>query len=100
MATTVHPGYSLRFSGITTLAATRTPLLSQSNTAIARMANGFSVSAWLRFDSLDRDQRLYWIALSHSADVTWFTPFAGPHNGYIASTTPSPSVSTLGAMAL
>jgi len=64
------------------------------------MADGFSASAWLRFDSLDHDQLLYWIALSHQTDVTFFTPFAGPHNGYIASATPSPSVSTLGAGAL
>jgi hypothetical protein len=90
------PGYAARFGGITTIAAPRTPLLEASNAAIAQMAGGFTASAWLRFDSLDVNYRLYWIAMSTTSDTAWFTPFAGPHNGYIAQAVPAPSVSTLG----
>ena len=48
----VRNGYALSFPSRASIATTRTANLSPTNAAIASLADGFTVAAWVRFDSV------------------------------------------------
>ena len=75
-------GYALHFPGFGTLAHPRLPSLDPNNLAIASLANGFTLTMWLRFDNLDPDRFVYPIALVHESDQVFFGPFGGMHGGF------------------
>ena len=68
-------GFALYFSGTAAAAFVRNTILNTSNPAIAKMAHGFSWTAWVRFDNLGG--RKYHTSLSYQNDPHAFQPLGG-----------------------
>ena len=75
-------GYAVRFPGFATIAAPRTLTLNPTNAQIARLAGGFTISVWLRFEDLTLSRWEYPVAILHEEDSAWFGPFGGVHGGF------------------
>ena len=99
-AVTAHPptrnGYALRFPGFATIAAPRALTLDPANAQIARLASGFTISVWLRFEDLTPSRWVYPVAIFHEEDSLWFGPFGGVHGGFQMESRVSNVVASLG----
>ena len=85
-------GYSLSFSQPGSVAATRRNYLDPDDTELQRMAKGFTVMMWLRFNDLTPSSAQINWGIQTSSDNNFIQPFAGIHGGYqLGGNAPRPS---------
>jgi hypothetical protein len=94
-----HNGYVASFTAYSQVAGTRVPTLNASNSEIARLASGLTVSMWMRFH--DPGPALGGVAhspfnLVKSSDANFLNLFQGENGGWEFGTQAPATVSTLG----
>jgi hypothetical protein len=91
-----HNGYVMRFSGLTEVASTRSTLLDSSNTEIARLAAGFTICLWIKFDDVTPTRIQPSLQILHHSDGNFMQPFAGLHEGFQLGGSAPTTLATLG----
>ena len=89
-------GYVASFTGGTQIAGTKTQTLDNSNTEIAKLATGFTITLWARFFDDSPNPMRTPMGIYLSDDGNFMQPFGGVHGGYEFT---SGAVATVSALA-
>ena len=95
--TAANNGYVASFTGKSQLAGTKAHLLSSSNAEIARLAAGFTISVWARFNDASPSVLQPTVQIFIRSDGNFMQPFGGMHGGFEFTSGAVSTVSTLPA---
>ena len=88
-------GYSLHFTGIGSIAGTKSSLLDSTNNEIARLADGFTTMKWIKFEDINPSGFNPALMINTHLDSNFYEPFGGIHGGFQFGGGAPASVSTL-----